>query len=99
MFYENVSELWELSVRRNPGKTALIFGEDRYTYAEADRRINRIGDWFQQQLVVAIGQYVEIHSGQISHPHYRIFTTERKWAQRVYTHHCPSSAPTTHCRR
>lgn len=42
MFYENVSELWELSVRRNPGKTALIFGEDRYTYAEADRRINRI---------------------------------------------------------
>lgn len=42
MFYQNIYELFELSVRRFPNKTALVFGDDRYTYAQADSRINKI---------------------------------------------------------
>lgn len=44
MFYQNVSEYFMLSVRKYPEKTALVFGEERYTYAEANRRINRIAN-------------------------------------------------------
>lgn len=42
MFYQNVSECFLLSVRRNPNKTAIVFGDERYTYEEANKRINRI---------------------------------------------------------
>lgn len=44
MFYQNVSECFLLSVNRTPDKTALVFGEERYTYAQANRRINRIAN-------------------------------------------------------
>lgn len=44
MFYQNVSECFLLSVRRNPHKTALVFGEERYTYEAANQRINRIAN-------------------------------------------------------
>lgn len=44
MFYQNVSELFLLSVRRWPNKTALVFGRQRLSYAEANSRINRIAN-------------------------------------------------------
>ena len=44
MFYQNVCEPFLLSVRRFPHKTALVFGEERLTYAEANARINRIAN-------------------------------------------------------
>ncbi|MEA5152155.1 MAG: AMP-binding protein [Oscillospiraceae bacterium] len=44
MIYENVSEYFLLSVRRNPNKTALVFGDERYSYAQANSRINRIAN-------------------------------------------------------
>lgn len=44
MFYQNVTEPFLLSVRRYPNKTALVFGEERVTYAEANGRINRIAN-------------------------------------------------------
>ena len=44
MFYQNVCEPFLLSVRRFPKKTALIFGGERYSYEEANRRINRLAN-------------------------------------------------------
>ncbi len=44
MFYQNVSEAFLLSVRRFPEKTALVFGDERYTYEQANNRINRIAN-------------------------------------------------------
>lgn len=44
MVYQNVSQLFLLSVRRNGGRTALVFGDERYSYNEANRRINRIAN-------------------------------------------------------
>lgn len=44
MYYQNVSELFLLSVRRRPDKTALVFGEQRLSYREANNRINRIAN-------------------------------------------------------
>ena len=44
MFFQNVSEAFLLSVRRFPQKTALVFGEERYTYEKANNRINRIAN-------------------------------------------------------
>lgn len=44
MFYQNVSEAFLLSVRRFPDKTALVFGAERYTYEQANNRINRIAN-------------------------------------------------------
>ena len=48
MFYRNVSECFLLSVRRSPKRTALVFGEQRYTYEEANKRINRIANSLSQ---------------------------------------------------
>lgn len=44
MFYQNVSELFLLSVRRWPDKTALVFGQQRLSYGQANSRINRIAN-------------------------------------------------------
>ena len=44
MDYQNVSELFLLSVRRWPNKTALVFGQQRLSYREANNRINRIAN-------------------------------------------------------
>lgn len=53
MFYQNVSELFLLSVRRWPNKTALVFGQQRLSYAEANSRINRIANALLAQGVKA----------------------------------------------
>jgi acyl-CoA synthetase (AMP-forming)/AMP-acid ligase II len=44
MFYQNVSEFFLLNVRRYPNKTAVIFGDERYTYDQLNRKINRIAN-------------------------------------------------------
>ena len=44
MFYQNISELFLLSVRRFPEKTALIFEGQRLSYSQANSRINRIAN-------------------------------------------------------
>lgn len=44
MFFQNVSENFLLSVRRFPDKTALVFGDTRYTYSQANTRINHIAN-------------------------------------------------------
>ena len=44
MFYQNVSEGFLLSVRRFPRKTALVFGEQRLSYEQANERINHIAN-------------------------------------------------------
>lgn len=53
MSYQNVSEPFLLSVRRFPDKTALVFREQRYTYREANARVNRIADVLLRQGVRA----------------------------------------------
>lgn len=42
MFYQNMCEPFLLNVRRYPWKTALVFGSERYTYAQLNRRVNKI---------------------------------------------------------
>jgi len=44
MFYENVSELFLINVRRYPWKTAVVFRDKRYTYQQLNQRINRIAN-------------------------------------------------------
>ena len=38
----NVAHLLETSARREPGRTALVFGDRRLTYAELDREAGRV---------------------------------------------------------
>ena len=42
MFYQNVCEPLLLNVRRYPDKTALVFGQERYTYGQLGRWVDRI---------------------------------------------------------
>ena len=42
MFYENVSQLLMVNVRRYPGKTAVVHRDIRLTYKEFNGRINRM---------------------------------------------------------
>lgn len=42
MFYENVSQLLMVNVRRYPGKAAVVHGDIRLTYKEFNGRINRM---------------------------------------------------------
>lgn len=44
MFYKNVSEPFLLSVRKAPDRTAIIYKDERISYAEANAHINRIAN-------------------------------------------------------
>lgn len=44
MFYKNVCECFMLAVRRTPNKTAIVFENERISFGEANRRINRIAN-------------------------------------------------------
>lgn len=44
MFYKNVCESFLLSVRKAPERTAIIYKDERISYAEANARINRIAN-------------------------------------------------------
>lgn len=57
MFYQNVSELLMLNVRRYPQKTAVIHRDVRLTYKEFNSRINQMV-WMLSELGVKPGQKV-----------------------------------------
>lgn len=44
MAYKNVCEFFMLSVRRNPNRTAIVYKNERLSYADANSRINRIAN-------------------------------------------------------
>jgi amino acid adenylation domain-containing protein len=46
---QTVTALLAEQVRRTPAATALIYGEQRFTYAELDQRSNRLAQYLQQQ--------------------------------------------------
>jgi len=57
-----VHELFAMQARQTPERTALVFGRDRITYAELDRRANQVAHCLQALGVgpeVSVGVYVE----------------------------------------
>ena len=58
----NVAHLLEASARREPGRTALVFGDRRVTYAELDREAGRVAAGLAR-LGIRRGERVPISQG------------------------------------
>ncbi len=58
----NIAELFEAEAQRRPDAVALVFGAEQISYAELNRRANRLGRYLQARGVIPdtpIGLYLE----------------------------------------
>jgi aspartate racemase len=58
----NIAELFEAEAQRRPDAVAVVFGAERISYAELNRRANRLGRYLQPRGVIPdtpIGLYLE----------------------------------------